>query len=126
MEGLNKFLGTDVLLTGDIESKVRGKFVTRYAGRFRLKGFEKRAVDVYELIDEAGKEKDTELWRLLYEQARVAFTERRFAEARDSLLKLLEARPEDGPAKFLMKYVEDYLEEPPSEAWKGEIELKEK
>jgi hypothetical protein len=49
MEGLNKYLGTRVLITGDTQKEVGSRLVTRYLGLFRLKGFEK-AVAVYELI----------------------------------------------------------------------------
>lgn len=41
MEGLNKYLGTDVLITGEVQAAVTDKFVTRFCGQFKLKGFEK-------------------------------------------------------------------------------------
>src|SRR5690242_6085910 len=54
LEGLNKYLGTTVLLS---QAVVQDKTLTRYVGRFRLKGFEK-AVEVFEL---AGEERSA--WR---------------------------------------------------------------
>ena len=52
MEGLNKYLGTDVLITGDVKKEIGDSFITRYLGKFQLKGFEK-SVDVYELVGPA-------------------------------------------------------------------------
>src|SRR5205823_14884368 len=46
MEGLNKYLGTDVLITGDTYHDIAGQLITRRLGLFRLKGFEK-AVEVH-------------------------------------------------------------------------------
>src|SRR3989442_16025750 len=49
MEGLNKYLGTVVLATGDTYRAVADQITGRCAGHFRLKGFEKM-VEVHELI----------------------------------------------------------------------------
>src|ERR1043165_9255441 len=48
MEGLNKYLGTILLATGDTFNEVSDKIVSRFAGRVKLKGCE-RAVVVHEL-----------------------------------------------------------------------------
>ncbi len=57
MEGLNKYLGTTVLLTSETCASIAGHFTTRFLGNFRLKGFEK-AFGVHELLggtDDAGR-----------------------------------------------------------------------
>src|SRR5205814_7408631 len=49
MEGLNKYLGTELLISGDTRKGIDEQFTTRFLGLFRLKGFEK-SVEVYELV----------------------------------------------------------------------------
>ncbi len=49
MEGLNKYTGTIILITADTQREIGSRFLTRYLGLFRLKGFEK-SVGVYELF----------------------------------------------------------------------------
>src|SRR5213078_1436243 len=49
MEGLNKYLGTIVLLTSETHAGIEDKFTTRFLGNFQLKGFEK-SIGVYELV----------------------------------------------------------------------------
>jgi hypothetical protein len=62
MEGLNKYLGTNVLITRETKEGNGDRFVTRAVGYFRLKGFE-RVVEVHELLDEAAQMEATRLAR---------------------------------------------------------------
>ena len=39
MEGLNKYLGTIVLITGETQKEINGRLNTRFIGDFQLKGF---------------------------------------------------------------------------------------
>ncbi|MES1180895.1 MAG: adenylate/guanylate cyclase domain-containing protein, partial [Verrucomicrobiota bacterium] len=63
MEGLNKYLGTEVLITQDVFDGITGRLAARFLGSFRLKGFE-RNVGVYELV---GKPDKVESFRPLHE-----------------------------------------------------------
>src|SRR5262249_38628883 len=49
MEGLNKHLGTDCLISGATKAEVGERFVMRRLGQFQLKGFES-LVEVHELV----------------------------------------------------------------------------
>jgi adenylate cyclase len=62
MEGLNKYLGTDILITGDTQAGASENITARFAGHFRLKGFEK-AVEVYELLGSRERAEATQAWR---------------------------------------------------------------
>jgi len=125
MEGLNKHLGTRVLMTGETHQGIGSRLVTRHLGLFRLKGFEK-AVEVYELLDppeDAGK---TSELRERFEQARTLFVKKDFAAAEAAFRRVLELNPKDGPSKFYLEQIEHiHSEELPSD-WKGDITLKEK
>jgi adenylate cyclase len=125
MEGLNKYLGTRVLMTGDTKQGIADRFVTRYIGLFRLKGFEK-AVQVYELMDRPPDAEKTRELRERFEEARALFVNKDFTGARAAFLRVLELNPTDGPSYFYMAHIQEmHIEELPAN-WKGDITLKEK
>ena len=125
MEGLNKYLGTEVLITGDTHKEIASKLLTRFLGDFRLKGFE-RSVSVHELV---GKPDKAETFRAAHEAFAAAlglFREKKFAEAEAAFHRVLELSPKDGPAKFYLKHLTELHDHPLPDDWSGEVELKEK
>jgi adenylate cyclase len=126
MEGLNKYMGTDVLITGDVYRAVSDKFTTRFCGKFKLKGFE-RAVEVYELIADAAQAGETRAWREAYAAALALYLKKDFAGAEAAWQKVIEMRGgKDGPSKFMLKHLAEMRAEPLDPEWDGEVELKEK
>jgi len=125
MEGLNKYLGTRVLISGDTQKEAGSRFVTRYLGLFRLKGFEK-AVAVYELIDFADREPASRPLRERFAAALDKLAKREFAGAEEAFRRVLEINPDDGPTEFYLEQITELhtAELPPQ--WKGEITLKDK
>lgn len=125
MEGLNKYLGTQALLTAETHTGIEGHVTTRFLGSFRLKGFEK-SVGVYEL---AGRLAEAAGLRPLHEEFATAlnlFKERNFTGAEAAFRKALEIAPDDGPSKFYLKHITELGAKPVPENWRGEVELKEK
>ncbi|HEY3762947.1 MAG TPA: adenylate/guanylate cyclase domain-containing protein [Verrucomicrobiae bacterium] len=125
MEGLNKYLGTTVLLTTETHAGIGNRFTTRFLGQFRLKGFEK-AVDVYELLGDA---KEPAKYQSLLESFSTAlklFQAGKLDEAEVAFRAVLQVAPDDGPAKFYLKQFAVLREHPLPGDWAGEIELKEK
>lgn len=125
MEGLNKYLGTDILVTGEIFSAVTDKFITRHAGRFQLKGFEK-AVDVYELISAADQGEPSRAWREAYADALKHYQAGDLDAAEAGFHCVLKMRADDGPSQFFVKHIHELRAHPSSEEWSGIVELKEK
>lgn len=125
MEGLNKYLGTDSLVTGDTYEPVQEKFVARFAGLFQLKGFAK-AVKVYELVGLPENAAESAEWRATYAQALNRFSERDFEGAKALFQKTIELHPNDGPSLFLLKHIKDMDLSDLDPDWHGEVELKEK
>jgi adenylate cyclase len=125
MEGLNKYLGTRVLITGDTQKDVSARLVTRYLGLFRLKGFEK-AVAVYELTAFPEKEAESRPLRERFAAALDKLSKREFAGAEEAFRRVLEISPNDGPSEFYLEQIQELrvAELPPD--WKGEITLKDK
>jgi len=125
MEGLNKYLDTDVLITGETYREVARQFVTRRLGLFRLKGFEK-AVEVHELISELDKASESQEWRELFGKGIECFERKSFEQAEAAFRRTLEVKPEDGPSRFYLERITELRAHPPLGEWSGVIELKEK
>ena len=126
MEGLNKYLGTDILITRETQEGASGKITTRFTGRFRLKGFEK-AVEVYELVGLGDQAEPTRAWREAFAQALEAFQRRNFDAAEAGFRCALKMRtPDDGPARFYLQQIAELRLHSPASDWAGEIELKDK
>ncbi len=126
MEGLNKTLGTETLLTGETHQCVAGRFLTRPLGLFILKGFEKKHVEVHELLgrpDRAGE------FRALHEAFALALGVFRTGDldaAEAAFIKVREQFPTDGPTKFYIKAITELRDHPPAPGWDGSVEVKEK
>jgi len=125
MEGLNKYLGTDVLITGDTYRAITGELITRRLGLFRLKGFEK-AVEVFELVSELDKAAATDPWRETFAKGLECFERKSFEQAEGAFRHTLELKPNDGPASFYLERIAELRTHPPTGEWSGVIELKEK
>ncbi|MEO6035556.1 MAG: adenylate/guanylate cyclase domain-containing protein [Verrucomicrobiota bacterium] len=125
MEGLNKYLGTEILITGETEAGVRDRLVTRFLGLFQLKGFEK-SVEVYQLIGSLEKFEETSKLRELFQRGLQNFQEKKFDLADTSFRCVLDLAPEDGPSKFYLRHLEEVRHETLAVDWKGEVELKDK
>jgi adenylate cyclase len=122
MEGLNKHLGTTVLITSATRAEIGDAFATRFVGRFRLKGFEK-SVDAFELLDRSAH---VATWHKLFSSALEQFIRRDFDAAEVGLREVLKLRVNDGPSKFYLQKIEELRAASPAEKWSGELELKEK
>ena len=125
MEGLNKYLGTDILITGQTREGAGDKITSRFAGHFRLKGFEK-AAEAYELLGFRDQAEASKPWRETFENALREFGQRNFDAAEAGFRCTLEVRPNDGPAKFYLHQIAELRVHPPAPDWAGEIELKDK
>ena len=118
LEGLNKYLGTTVLASREAQTAIEGQMLTRFVGRFRLKGFAK-PVEVYEL---GGKAPVSEP----FTEALKRFAQRDFQGAEDWFCKVLKLGPDDGPSRFYLARIGELRQRPLPEGWAGEIELTEK
>jgi adenylate cyclase len=125
MEGLNKHLGTQVLMTGDTHVAVGEHLLTRHLGGFQLKGFEK-PVEVYELVGSLDEEEATREWRDLFARALKQYCDRDFATAQILFTQVLGVRPGDGPSKFYLSKLEEIDLAKMSDDWSGFTRIHEK
>jgi adenylate cyclase len=125
MEGLNKYLGTRVLITAETQQEAGPRLVTRYLGLFRLKGFE-RAVGVYELLAYPENEAESRGLRESFAGALDQFMKRDFASAEVAFQRVLGISAQDGPSRFYLEQITEIRDTALPPDWKGEITLKDK
>jgi adenylate cyclase len=125
MEGLNKYLGTLTLMTGETFRLAGDRFLTRPLGRLVLKGFEK-AVEVHELVGKPEQRAEFAELHAAFAAALAEFHAGRL-DAAQAAFEAIKARwTEDGPTKFYLKAIAEFREHPSDKPWTGEVELKEK
>jgi adenylate cyclase len=106
IEGLNKSLGTSILLSEAVKEQIGDEFCTRRLGQFRVKG----RVDVTTVYELLGPSNITELpqWALCYEAALAAFESGDRHRARDLFEQTNRLRlgsNGDGPSKFFLEHL---------------------
>ncbi len=126
LEGLNKHLGTTILASREIYKACENKFVMRFVGRFRFKGFIGYTT-VYEPISLAESEEVYKVWLDAFHDALSAFEQKRFDVAKRGFEVVLLHRDSDEVARFYRKWIDEISNRPPLPGtWMGEIDLEEK
>ncbi len=108
IEGLNKLLGTRILVSAEVAEDVP-EFFTRRIGRFVLKG-KTQAVEIHELV--ARTEEVEPRWRRLdaaFAEALDRFRNKQWPEALQHFLRLSEQFPGDGPTLFYIRYLQTHF-----------------
>jgi adenylate cyclase len=107
LEGLNKYLGTQIIASKEVIEGV-DDFFYRPLGLFQLKGKDE-ATEVYEVLGER-REGSTEPTRLApFTIALEAFQGHDLLMAKQGFENVLERWPEDGPAKFFLELCHEGL-----------------
>ena len=125
LEGLNRFLGTDCIISRDTKNEIGDRLVTRSLGMFQLKGFDS-PVEVYELVGWRAEEESTRSWREAFAQGLSNYNNRDLEFAGAGFRQTLELRPNDGPSKFYLAKLEELAAENLPEDWATHTVLKEK
>jgi adenylate cyclase len=125
MEGLNKYLGTKILITAETNQGLAGRLLTRFLGSFRLKGFEK-SVKVYELVGSLDQAEARRSQHEVFAQGLSFFQEKDFTMALAAFREALEINPGDGPTQFYLKSISEMRDRPLPSDWRGETEFTEK
>jgi adenylate cyclase len=125
LEGLNKHLGTECLISGATKAEIGDRLVTRKVGSFQLKGFEK-PVEVYELLGWPAEAEASRLWRETFEQALKNFQAGDFELALMGFRQTLALRPDDGPSRHYLARLEEIGGQPVPVDWTGATMMKEK
>lgn len=131
MEGVNKFYGTQILVTDAICRKASSMFLFRRVDIVEAKGTSV-PVTIYELIGQRGNESEfyvgTDNMRRLssYEQAFDFYLHRDFSDALKILDELQIAIPDDPVVNLLSAKCREFLSAPPPPDWNGATRLEKK
>ena len=106
LEGLNKVLGTDCVISRETKEGIGDRLVTRLIGSFQLKGFN-RPVEVYDLVGWPEEAETTRPWRAAFAQALADYQGRKLEVAQAGFRRTLELRPADGPSAFYLAKLEE-------------------
>lgn len=122
IEGLNKYLGTRMLVSEQVMSQLDG-FLTRDLGEFVLFG-KSTPIRIYELLC-LKKESDEQQKSLnnFFAEALNAFRRQNWEEAIRILTEIMKTYREDGPSRFFFNECEKYMENPPGEKWDGAVRM---
>jgi adenylate cyclase len=125
MDGLNKYLGTEILASAEVVNQIDG-VLTREVGAFRLKG-KAQPVVIHELLCrmEESDEKQKKACAI-FAEALAAFRRQAWDEATEKFHEATLNSDNNGPAHFYIKLCEQYNKNPPEGAWDGVIHLDEK
>jgi adenylate cyclase len=119
LEGLNKYYGTEILISESIYQEIQAAVVARPLDYVSVKG-KTRAVLIFELLGLKGDtEKAIEDLTELSVQALACYHEQRWAEAIQLFEQVLQLRPEDGPARSMIVRCRTYQATPPPPGWDG-------
>jgi adenylate cyclase len=125
LQGLNKYLGTRILVSEEALSHVEG-FLTRELGEFLLVGKSKPLV-VYELLCRLGDATSQQRGLCAdFAGALAAYRGQRWREAIEKFEKCIAHYEGDGPSLFYKRLSEQYRETPPGDAWDGIVRLTQK
>ena len=125
IEGLNKFLGTRILVSEDVLS-VADLFLARDLGRFLLTG-KSRPVHVYELVSlrTQASARQTE-YCATFAEGMERFRRQEWDGATAKFHETLGIRENDGPSLFFWHLCARYAQDPPGENWDGIVRTEKK
>lgn len=125
LEGLNKYLGTHLLISEEIHQNMEG-FITRCMGKFVFIG-KSKPIRVYELIgdtDSADMRREEAYY--YFSIALEAFYNQAWSAARESFHQVQKLIGPDEPSEFYLKLCDAYCQSSPEPHWDGTIYLKQK
>jgi len=122
IEGLNKFLGTRILVSEEMHEHLEG-FLTRRIGKFLLVGKSKPIV-VYELMGRLA-ESDLRQERrcTFFSEAYGAFRNQAWGEAIQGFNELIATFGDDGPSLFYRRLCQQYKTRHFEDVWDGMISM---
>jgi len=119
LEGMNKFLGTSILISDSVAAQLGDTFLLRCVGEFRVMG-KKVARVIYEVLGEKG---EMPAWCAPFAAALAAFRRGDWQEAEDGFRETIVSRGSDGPSHFYLERIAAARTKAPEPDWSGIVEL---
>lgn len=125
LEGLNKYLGTQALVSREAYAQESG-VASRYMGRFVFKG-KTFPVQVYELLQEKTLSQDLQAAvGRIFAAGLDAFGHQRWKDAQQYFSQVLQLDNSDGPSRFYLELSRKFQKYPPATEWDGVVHLQQK
>ena len=123
LEGLNKQLGTDILVSEAVMGNLSEEFVARPVDMVRVKGAT-HPVRVFELVSprQYTEGEDDKIYLESWLACYTSYTERRWADAAANFDQHIKDFPTDAAAKVLRARAVVYMDSAPPEDWDGVFE----
>ena len=126
LEGLNKMLGTNVLIADSTRRLIGDRFLVRSLGNFIVAG-KTDPVAIYELIAPSDQSPPALEWLPMWDAAMQALRQGDFAQFQLKLREVIWQRGgSDGPSDFYLKYLARLGDENALREWGGTVKLTEK
>jgi len=125
LEGLNKYYGTEILISASTAQHLDGEFYYREVDLVRVKG-KKHPITIYEILGEGTPEENLARFLQLYAEGLALFRERRFEQAQETLQEAIRLKHQDALCAHYLDWTEKYLKEPPEPEWDGITTMLEK
>ena len=121
LEGLNKTLGTGILISDAVHAGLGAGFLTRRVGEFRVVG-KTEAHGVHELLASAPGGNDA-VWPATFASGLEAFRRRDLDAAELRMRATIAQRGADGPAEFYLRTIDTLRRDGLPTDWNGVIEI---
>lgn len=119
LEGLNKYYGTEIIVSAGTLNGARGSVVARLLDRVAVKG-RTGGIEIYELIDSAdGIDAGTAEFARLATDAVQLYLMGRFPECMELVPRALALRPDDEPLRIISRRCAKYATAKPAADWNG-------
>lgn len=120
IQGVNKYLGTHLLVSGEVITGL-DEFLVRPLGDFLLTG-KSTPVNLFELVTHKQSASQLQLWLCdTFSCVLRAYQNQQWTEACDGLNEILNLVPGDGPSKFFLDNCKKYKLAPPDDTWNSII-----
>ena len=125
LESLNKYLGTQILISEAVRAQLENKFITRRLGEFRVAGKVRSAI-IHELLGRGDADSGQRGWIDAFEAGLDWFKAGKFSNSADLMNRTCQLRGgSDGPAEFYLRKIA-VLRGQDLKNWDGIIGLSEK
>jgi adenylate cyclase len=118
LEGLNKFYGTEILVSAVTAQHLDNGFYFREVDMVRVKG-KKHPIAIYEVLGEGTPEGKLARFLELYTEGLALFRERRFVQAQEAFQAASDLKPHDALCLHYLQWTQKFAENPPGPEWDG-------
>ena len=116
LEGLNKYYGTNILVSQGTVKSLNGEFILRPVDLVQVKG-KAQPLEVFELLGEGPPEPELARFLEAYLQGLDLYRQARWSESAAALDAALNLLPQDPLAQRYLLLAQKYLETPPEPDW---------